>query len=144
MESLSGLTAATTDPSGETATADEETAPARGGGAVEVGDGAGVGIAGGVGVGVGLAVGAGFGVVSLVVGAEVGAGIAGGAGVGVCTTVGSEVGVGREVPVGVGVADCPLHAASISPSVAKKGIAARPEGIRIVSSDRRCLLRPGR
>jgi len=88
----------------------------------EVGDGAGVGLA---------------------VGAGVGVGIADGAGVGVCTTVGCEVGVGRDVAVGVGVADGPLHAASISPSVAKKGIAARPEGIRIVSSDRRCLLRPG-
>ena len=57
MESLSGLTAATMDPSGETATADEETAPARGGGAVEVGDGVGVGVTAGAGVGVGTAVG---------------------------------------------------------------------------------------
>ena len=102
MESLSGLTAATMVPSGETATADEETAPARGGGAVEVG-----------------------------------------AGVGVCTTLGSEVGVGRDVAVGTDVADGPVHAASISPSVAKKGIAARTEGMRIISSSCRYPHRPG-
>ena len=112
MEPLSGLTAATMDPSGETATADEETAPARGAGAVEVGDG-------------------------------VGEGIAGGAGVGVCTTAGTEVGGGRDVAVGVDVADGPVHAASISPSAAKKGIAARPEGIRIISSSCRYPHRPG-
>ena len=78
------------DPSGETATADEETAPDRSGQAVEVGDCVGVGV---------------------------------------CTTVGSVVGVGCDVGVGVNVADGPVHAASISPSVAKKRITARPEGI---------------
>ena len=74
MESLSGLTAATVDPSGETATADEETAPVRGGGAVEVSDGVGVGSP--VGVGVSVAVGAGMAV-------GVGSRVA----VGVCTAV---------------------------------------------------------
>ena len=117
MEPLSGLTAATMDPSGETATADEETAPARGGRAVEVGDGAGVGDSVGVGMGVGnCAVG---------------------------VAVGASVGVGRDVAVGVDAADGPLHAVSMSPSVAKKGIAARPERIRIISSSCRYLHRPG-
>ncbi len=103
MESLSGVTAATMVPTGETATADEETAPVRG----------------------------------------VGVGVAAGAGVGVGTTVGSEVGVGRDVAVGVDVADGPVHAANISPSVAKRGIAARPEGIRVISSSCRYPHRPG-
>ena len=125
MESLSGLTAATMDPSGETATADEETAPARGGWAVEVGDDVGMGTAGGAGVGRDVAVGVGSRVA-----------------VGVCTTVGSEVGDGCDVAVGVDVGDGPVHATSISPSVANKGIAARPEGIRIISSSCRYPRRP--
>ena len=61
---------------------------------------------------------------------------------GVRTTVGSEVGDGCDVAVGVGVADGPVQAASISPRVAKKGIATRPEGIRIISSSCRYPHRP--
>ena len=133
MESLSGFTAATVDPSGETATADEETAPARGGGAVEVGDGVGVGNSAGGGVGTGADGGVCVG------GVVVGSGV----GTGVCTTAGPEVGVGLDVAVGVGVADGPVHAASTSPRVAKKGIAVGPEDMRIISSSCRYPHRPG-
>ena len=101
-----------------------------------------------MGVGVGIAGGAGVSVCTTV-GSEVGVGrdlavrVGSRVAVGVSTTVGPEVGIGRDVAAGVDVADGPVHAASISPSVATKGIAARPEGIRVISSSCRYPHRPG-
>ena len=153
IESLSGLTAATNLPLGATATADEETAPVWSRAALEVGGGVGVnngaavcvGVRTGLGSGGGLGVAVGFGKRA---GSDVGVGVdrplgvgASESAIGVDTIGRCEFDVGA-VPVGVDVADGPVHAASASPRVANTGIAARPGGIRIISSSCRHPHRP--